>query len=436
MSTLATPLALRRVRVAGAWLALPAWYLFVHAGRDEALSLMHPGRRLAIGAPPIVGRLDWLPDSALIAAALIAIAAVALAPTLALRARWPIVLSATAALAAGWTYALAASRGGWGAFVAPLQTRYEFLHDVPLVHGAGSLLGGFIASIRQTGPAAHAIHVRGHPPGLLLGLWGLDQAGLGGVTPVAVLVLAAAATTPVLAVVTVRAIADEQSARRAAPFLALAPIALWVGTSSDALFMAVFAAGIALLATARERDRQAVAAGLVLGAGLMLSYGLAPLGLVAIAVAWRRWRALALAAAGVAAVLLAFAIGGFNWFAGLAATREIALAGVQSQRPYVPFLLISLAAFALALGPATAVALASLRDRRLWLVCGAALVAVLLADVSGISRGETERIWLPLAPWLLIATGGLRIGRLRTAALLALQALVALKIQAEIRTPW
>jgi hypothetical protein len=43
-------------------------------------------------------------------------------------------------------------------------------------------------------------------------------------------------------------------------------------------------------------------------------------------------------------------------------------------------------------------ALFRLRDRQLWLLVGAALTAVLLADVSGLSKAEVERIWLPFAP--------------------------------------
>ena len=44
------------------------------------------------------------------------------------------------------------------------------------------------------------------------------------------------------------------------------------------------------------------------------------------------------------------------------------------------------------------------RDRRAWLVVGAALVAVALADLSGMSKAEVERIWLPFAPFVLAAT--------------------------------
>ena len=178
----------------------------------------------------------------------------------------------------------------------------------------------------------------------------------------------------------------------------------------------------------------ALAAGLVLGAALQLCYGVATLGAVvlAIAVGRRRPAAVAWAAAGVAIVFAAFAAARFNWFDGLAATREEYLAGVSRRRPYADFLLISLAAFALAAGPAVAAGLARLRDRGAWLLAGGALVALAAADLSGMSKGETERIWLHLVPWLLVATVALRGSR----GWLAAQVGLALALQLTVRSPW
>jgi hypothetical protein len=178
----------------------------------------------------------------------------------------------------------------------------------------------------------------------------------------------------------------------------------------------------------------AVSAGLVLGAGLMLSYGLAPLGLVALAVALatRAWRALAFAASGAAAVVLAFGAGGFWWPAGLQATHELYASGVAARRPYLDFLVISPAAFALALGPAAFAGLSRLRGDRSWVLPAGALAALAVAELSGMSKGETERIWLPFAPWLLLATASLRAPRGWLAAQLAL----AIALQLGVRTPW
>ena len=54
----------------------------------------------------------------------------------------------------------------------------------------------------------------------------------------------------VAVLVAVRALAGESLARRAAPFLVLAPAAVWMGTSADAYFAAVAAWAVALLTLA------------------------------------------------------------------------------------------------------------------------------------------------------------------------------------------
>ena len=65
----------------------------------------------------------------------------------------------------------------------------------------------------------------------------------------------------------------------------------------------------------------------------------------------------------------------------------------------------NLAALAIATGPAVAVGLARLRNARVWWLVGGAVAAVMLADLSGMSKGEVERIWLQFAVWLLPAAG-------------------------------
>jgi hypothetical protein len=135
-------------------------------------------------------------------------------------------------------------------------------------------------------------------------------------------------------------------------------------------------------------------------------------------------------------------LAGFEWFDGLATTRELYAGGVASRRPYGDFLVIDLAAFALAVGPAALAGVARLRThercqapfvrRGAWPLVAGAVVAVLGADVSGMSRGETERIWLPFAPWLLVATAALRGSRRWLAAQVAL----AIVVQTGVRSPW
>jgi hypothetical protein len=117
----------------------------------------------------------------------------------------------------------------------------------------------------------------------------------------------------------------------------------------------------------------------------------------------------------------------------------------------------NLGAFAIALGPAVAVALTRLRDRRVWLLVAAAVAAVVVADVTALSKGEVERIWLPFAPWVVAATaafmsgprGGTGVASDAAGSvmgrdamprwipvLLAAQVLTALAVQLVVRSPW
>jgi hypothetical protein len=62
----------------------------------------------------------------------------------------------------------------------------------------------------------------------------------------------------------------------------------------------------------------------------------------------------------------------------------------------------------------------------------AAGAAILLADLSGLSKAETERIWLPFAVWLLAGAGLLPSGW----RWLILQAATALLVDHLVRTAW
>jgi hypothetical protein len=64
----------------------------------------------------------------------------------------------------------------------------------------------------------------------------------------------------------------------------------------------------------------------------------------------------------------------------------------------------------------------------------AALIAVIVADLSGLSKAEVERIWLPFAVWLVAATGLLPQRQARW--WLAAQALLALAVNHLLLTTW
>jgi hypothetical protein len=384
----------------------------------------------------------WLPG-------VVALVVVLAGPMLAARLPWRVLLPGSAVAAAGWAIALALTSGP-DRLTEPLSVRYEYPFDVPRVGSIGTFLATFVDSVPADSADPWTTHVAGHPPGALLVFVLLDRVGLSGLGWAAAVCIAGGALAVPAVLVAVRAVAGEGPARLAAPFVVLAPIALWVATSADALFAGVSAWGVALLATAaarapgRSADLRALAGGLLLGLALFLSFGLAALGLVALVVvgvhrARLGWggllRVLAVAAVGVLVVVAAYAVGGYWWVEGFTAAGDRVRSGPSyADRPLGFFLVANLAAAALALGPAAVAGLASLRRTRLALVPLAALVGILVSDATGLVRGETERIWLPFYVWVLAATAFLPARQRH--AWLALSAVLAIGIEVIVRTEW
>jgi hypothetical protein len=352
------------------------------------------------------------------------------------RAPWGSLVAASFLAAAAWAVVLALVEGP-GGLTEGVTNRWEYLADLDRVGVPSEFLATFTDRID-----GYVTHVRAHPPGLLLVLWGLDRIGLAGPGWPAALMIAGGAAAVPAALVAARDIAGERAARAAAPFLVLAPAAIWVATSADALFAGVGAWGVTLLILATGRrdirgDLLAAGGGVTLGAGLFLSYGLVPLGVIplAVAIARRRIRPLMLAAAAILLVGLAFAALGFWWPEGLRETTREYYEGIAGHRPYAYFVVANVAAFAVTVGPATVAGLALLRERRLWLLVGAALLAVAAADVSGLSRGEVERIWLPFVVWAGLASAAVTTSR-RPRAWAVAQVATATAVQVGVATIW
>lgn len=436
---------LRRDRRSG--IALLAWLAIVVVAVSWGTIDIAGDPDQTVPAAPFMGR--WRPDigPALLPAAALGVLVVVHGPRLAATLSWLRLLLATTASTVAWTTLLAVSRG-WDRLTAPLTTVPEYEPFAAQITDAPGFVRTFIEELPR-----YPTHVRGHPPGAPFVFWALDRLGLPGAGWAAALVVLAWGGAVAAALVTLRAVTGEGPARRAAPTLVVLPAAIWAGTSFDALIAGTVALGSCLVVVAGvaeagdERSGPAslpppllaMTGGVVLGAAIHLSYGAAPLLLVPMAVlaSRRAVSTFAWASLGGAAVVAAFTVAGFWWPAGLAATRLEYLAGVASERSWAYFVLAgNPGALLLATGPAWLVGLASLRreDAVRWAPVLGALVAVLLADLSGLSKAEVERIWLPFVPLLVLASGAVPEA-LRT-RLLAGQAVLALALQAALASPW
>lgn len=387
-----------------------------------------------LNAPPLFGRFETELGVGLVIAILVAVVVVAVGTRIAARASWRRLVLATVAAVGVWAVSVAAI-SGVDAITEPLLNRGDYLRAVPQVGEPGAFLGGFVADI-----AGYPVHVQGHPPGMVLLLWLLDSLGLGGATWAAAVVIGVGASSAAAVLIAMREMGGERLARRSAPFIALSPLVIWLATSADALFAAIGAWGVCLAvlacrSTGLRSHMSAVGSGLLLGALSFLTYAAVLVtAIAAVIVAFhRRFRVAALIAGALAAVVGAFVLGGFWWLDGLFATIERYGAGVASNRPYLYFLVANLAALAVAIGPATAAGLARISWSPAWLLPIAAVMTVGLANLSGLSKGEVERIWLPFAVWLMPAAS-LVSGNTRR--WLSIQAAWTLMVQVIVKTPW
>ncbi len=434
----------RRAPVGWAVAGVASWLALVLVARAWALAIVRERgvEALRLGAAPLVGRGDVHVAPGTLLAVAAGVAAVVLAPRLR-RLGWRPLLLVVLAVAVVWPVALNLSRGP-EALTSPLtRANDEYLPNVEAIDAAGGPRD-FLTSYPDR-VDDYNVHVRSHPPGFLLLLYGLDRLGLGGAGWAAALcILLGAAAAPAVLVAT-REVAGEGWARDAAPFLAVSPAALWVATSADALYAGVGALGVAavVLASGREgrrADLLALAGGLLLGLTAVFSYGLLLLWLVPlpVLVVRRRVRLPALALAAAGAVVGALWLVGFDYVQGFEITRQQVADSVQRTRPYWFSLVSNAAALAIACGPAAVIGLVGLRDRRLWQVVGGALAAVALAALVGLAKGEVERIWLPFTVWLLVA-GAAAVRRWGPGSLrwwLGAQVVVAIGVEAIFRTGW
>ncbi|SDL22388.1 hypothetical protein SAMN05216298_3135 [Glycomyces sambucus] len=422
--------AVRSALVLGAWALLlaAAWVL------GQVKLAVTEGRH-QLGAMPLFGSWEWHLDATLLVPVAVGALLIAVLPAVAARWRWRWTVAATAVAGVLFSLALTVAHSHPRTWT-DLDHHYAgHAHLIDDAGGPGAFLAGY--TTHQLA-GEFPIHFQSHPPGLVLFFWGAGRLGLDGLVFQNAVVQLGVAAAVAAALIAGRDVAGERLTRRAAPFLVVAPAAFWHNTA-DLVFAGVTLAAVACLvpATNRTGTRAAVLAvsgGLLAGAALLLSFSAALLAIpvIVVAVRRRRWGVLLAGGAVAAAVVLAPLAWGYWWLDGLRTTRVRYYAGVASIRGYWYFLLANLAVFALALGPAVAVALSRLRDRRMWIVVGSCLAAVALADLSGMSSAETERIWQPFMPLVLLAGCALT----RPRAWLALQLAVAVVLAAALRVQW
>ncbi|MGI9003798.1 MAG: hypothetical protein ACR2GH_19470 [Pseudonocardia sp.] len=409
--------------------------------------LTRSGQNIFLDFPPLLA--SWAPHlgPGTPLAVVTAVLVVARGPDLAHRLGWRPLLVLAWVTSVVWTLSLALVDGWQRGVVARLTSDQEYLYDVPKVTDIAAMVRTFSDFILTDQPVHWTTHVGAHPPGVFLLFVWLDRIGLGGGGPSGIVVMLVGASACAAVAVTLKALGAEHVARAALPFGVLFPGAVWLGVSADGMFAGMLAWGVALLAlgatgTGRRADLAALAGGVVLGYCLYLSYGLVLGGLLPFAVlaVTRRWRAALLAGAGVAAVVVAFTVAGFWWFTGFEYIRIIYAASAALGRPYWYFVWANLAALVLATGPAVLAGLRRVAASPRALPAAATLLvaagfgAVLVADLSGLSKAEVERIWLPFGVWLVVACA--LLPRRQVQGWLAAQAVLTLAVNHLLFTVW
>lgn len=355
-------------------------------------------------AAPIFGWWNAHVGPGTIPAVLIAVAAVLWGPTLAQRLPWRWLPWTAWAVSCGWAFSLAMVDGWDRGFAGRLTARHEYLRQVPTVTDIPAAVRGFTGRILDYQPDSWITHVSGHPPGALLTFVWLDRIGLGGGAWAGLLCLVVGSSIAAALVVVVRALADEEAARVAAPFAAVAPTAIWIAVSADGYFAGVAAWGITLLVlavtgSARVPVLAAASAGLLLGWGIFLNYGLVLMALPALAVLLSASSVRAALTSLVPAVIAAlaavgvFVAAGFWWFDGYLLVQERYWQGIASERPFQYWGWANLASVVCAIGLGTVAGIgrvfdiAAVRRRSgLHLLVLGALLAITFADLSRLSK--------------------------------------------------
>lgn len=408
------------------------------------------GEDVQVNWPPLHAdwdpRLGWLTLPAVLLGAVLVLAL----PRLLATCSWRAVLALTYGTTWLWTMTVAMTQGRDG-LARVFERSGEYVHDAQHVKAVGPMLRTFIEHIPMDSTDNWHTHVAGHPPGALLFFVLLDRLGITDPFTIGVVVVTLGSSAAVAVVLTLKVLATERLARGAALWIVLAPTVVWMGVNGDALFTAVAAWGLCLLAVATRSGgvRTAVTgvgAGLLLGLCVYLSYGLPLLGVLAVTILWvgSSWRPLPWALGGALVVVAAFTVAGFSWWEAYPVLRERYYDGIASERSFAYWVWADVAAWTFTVGLAVWAAFPrALHVARhapdaaqavlARLACGG-VVTILLATLSGMSKAEVERIWMPFTIWVVALP--LLLPERWHRPLLASQVVLALLAQTLLLTRW
>ncbi len=379
------------------------WVGLVAAGLGLTALAVAVDAKVGSAGAPFTGFLRWKIEIGSLLAPITAVTVLAgVRMGLLERLGWGAVLVTSYAASVWWAIALALVDGGNG-FASPVDSPSEYLRDVPAVGGHP---GHFLATFVERSPD-YSVATRTHPPGPVLLLWVLGKVGITRPEVIGILItLVGCAYVPLLAV-GVRSLCHENAARRLLPVLVLAPYAVWLAVSMDAVVLVMAAGFVTLGVVGSEPGRRpywALGSGLLLGCTALMNYAVAWLGVSVIAVYFVRRRPMLMVVTAVGGLLpLVLAqIAGFSWRAGLSAAQADFSTRVGPHRSWLLWAFLDVVLLLIACGPAIIRAARRLHLTPGWpFVVGAAL-AVGFAILSGLSRGEVERSWLAFYPFLLI----------------------------------
>jgi methylthioxylose transferase len=398
-----------------------------------------------VQAAPLVGNWDWRPSLGLLLPFLVGVFTIWLLPR-AQRLSFGWFSSLTAALTGAYAITLAGA-DGWSNVMEPVVHPSEYWYNLDTLPSIGQTIESW-SDFRFL--LDYSVHLKGHPPGFIVLLQALEFIGLGAPWVTATICWMSLAAVAPGALRLTKLVADETTARRVAPFLVLAPYAIWMATSADAFFACLLIWGTVLIADStaqgswKGRTLLGLLGGLVLGCALFSSYGaamfmFAPLLVVVFArrpstgrASVRAIGSIAAAALGGAIITGAFLVAGFWWFDGATTTRNFYWWGTASFRPWEYFITANIGALLIAVGPATVWAVGRLGRSRVWILVGAGLLSITAANLSQMSKAEVERIWIPFMVLLIPASATLRFPRVWLATQLGL----GLLLQAWLVSKW